>query len=267
MIRNFTKNKILWFLNALLSFIAALTGVFNTGIYDRVVSGTIMPGVFAQDLMTLVASCIILVLIFRTREADIIRQMVILGFLGFLFYAYGIYVIERLYNALYFLYMAIFGLSFYSIVYGVVSIREKAVRTVSQSRFIRNAAAGFLLFNALMFYPLWIGQLLPLIRAAERIEFLYSIYILDLCFIMPAFIIIAVMTLRNNGLGLLLTPSLCVMGFTLLFPLALAEFLKPLMYGMAIDTGGLALFLAISLVFGVLAVLYLLNIKISVLKT
>jgi len=173
------KNKVLWLLTATLPFIAALTGVVRPGIYDHLVAKTIMPGVFAQDLMTLAGSAVILILLFRRREADSMQYIMILGFMGYLFYAYGIYVIERVYTILYFLYMAIFGLSF------------------------------------------------------------YSIYILDLCFIMPAFIIVAVMTLKKRGLGFLLTPALYIMGFTLLFPLAQGEFIKPFLYDFLMDIAGL----------------------------
>ena len=113
----------------------------------------------------------------------------ILGILGYLFYAYGIYVIERVYNVLYYFYLAIFGLSFWSIVYGIASIRQEILQKVELSRLIRNISAGFSLFVALVFNALWIIQLLPLIKTGEKIEFLYSINILDLCFIMSTFMI------------------------------------------------------------------------------
>ena len=52
MIRDLGANKILWLLTALLSLLAALVGVLSPGIYNKVVSIDIMPGVFGQDLMT-----------------------------------------------------------------------------------------------------------------------------------------------------------------------------------------------------------------------
>lgn len=255
MIRNLGKNRILWLLVALLSLIAALVGVSNPGIYGHVVSTKIMPGVLSQDLMTIVASIIVLFLIVRIKEKDSIKQMVILGIIGYLFYGYGIYVIERLYNVLYFVYMAIFGLSFYSIVYSVANIRKEMLPNVQLPKPIRIVSVGFLLINPLIFYPLWISQLLPLIQSSQKIEFIYSIYILDLCFILPLFIIVAMMTAKNEGLGLLLTPALLVKGFTLLFSVALGGILKPL-YHKPGDTGEIWLFLSLSIVFLVLTVVY-----------
>lgn len=263
MIRNLGKNRILWLSTASLSLIAASVGAANPGIYDRVVSADVMLGVFSQDLMTVAASIIALFLAVRMGEEDSRSQVVILGILGYLFYGYGIYVIERVYNVLYLVYMAIFGLSFYSIAYGFANIRKEVLPYVQLPRLIRDASVGYMLLNPLIFYPLWISQLLHLIRSGRKIEFLYSIYILDLCFIMPLFIIVAVLTAKNEGLGLLIAPSLFVLGFTLLAPLALGEFFKPLLFDTPMDTAGMGLFLILSLAFLILAVANLRSLKIK----
>lgn len=79
---------------------------------------------------------------------------------------------------------------------------------------------------ALIFYPLWIGMLLPLMQTGEQIDSLYSIFVLDLCFIMPAFLILSVLTYRDHGTGLLLLPAIYVLGFTLIFSLAVGDLVK-----------------------------------------
>ncbi|TFC04389.1 hypothetical protein E3O42_05185 [Cryobacterium adonitolivorans] len=81
-------------------------------------------------------------------------------------------------------------------------------------------------------------MLIPLMRDRDQIDSLYSIFILDLGFIMPAFLILAVLALSNHGVGLVLLPSLYVLGFTLIFSLALAELVKPVV-GTAPDLLGL----------------------------
>ena len=113
MIGNMFANKVLWALTALLSLAAALVGVFSSDIYIKVVSPDIMPGVFGQDIMTIAASIIILILTVRIRPESWKKQVVIFGIIGYLFYAYGIYVIERVYTSMYLVYLAIFGLSFW----------------------------------------------------------------------------------------------------------------------------------------------------------
>ena len=80
---------------------------------------------------------------------------------------------------------------------------------------------------------------------------------------MPAFLIIAIKVAQNNGLGLLLAPALFVVGFTLLFPLVVGELLKPLVYRQSIDAAGMGLFLILSILFFVMAVVHLRKLKIS----
>jgi hypothetical protein len=72
--------------------------------------------------------------------------------------------------------MAIVALSFWSIVYGLVHIKPDVLQHVKASKWVRYLSAGCLLFTALLFYVLWSGQLLPLMRTGEKIESSYSIF-------------------------------------------------------------------------------------------
>ena len=60
---------------------------------------------------------------------------------------------------------------------------------------------------------------------------------------------------------MVLTPALYVLGFTLLFPVGLGEFIKP-SYNLPIDPFGVVLYLGIAELFLVLAVMYLRDLKI-----
>jgi hypothetical protein len=255
-------NKMLWIITALCSFAAALVGILNPVIYSKVINSEIMPAVMGQDLMTVLAAILILILAVLTKAGDSKKQVIILGILGYLFYAYGIYVVERIYNVLYYLYIVIFGLSFWSLVYGVLKIRGEDVQIIYVPALMRNISAGFSFLVALVFTILWVMQLLPLVITGEKIEFMYSIYILDLCFIMPAFVIVGVLVLRKARLGLLLVPAMFVLGFTLIFSLVLSESLKPL-FNDATSVGGIIPNLVLSLLFLVLACLYLWKLKFS----
>jgi hypothetical protein len=262
MIQKLSWNKILWLITASLSLIAALIGVFDPGIYNKVISKSLVPGTFSQDLMTIIASIILFLLTLFTKQEDAKKQIVVLGILGYLFYAYGIFVIERVYSILYLVYMAIFALSFWSLIYGVATIRQEILHTVTLTRPMRYVSVAGSLLQPLLFYPLWISALLPLMEAGRKIESLYSIYILDLCFIMPAFLILAIMTLKKRGLGLVLTPAMFILGFTLIFSLVIGELVKPL-YQQTPDISALTMSLLLSLLFLVLAGFHLWNLKIK----
>lgn len=256
MIQNLAKNKILWLLAASLSLIAASAGVLSPGVYSKVISTEMLPGTISQDLMTIVLAAIMLVLTVLVKEGSTRTQVVILGILGYLFYAYGIWVIERVYNMFYLLYMAIFTISFWSLVYALISIRQEALRKATMPNLVRNISVGFSVFTPLLFYPLWTGMLLPLMQTGRKIEFLYSVFILDMAFVMPAFIIVAFMAAKKQGWGLLLTPVLFVKGFTMLFSVGLGGILKPF-YGQTAAAGEVGFYIGLSLLYLALAALHI----------
>lgn len=118
-------------------------------------------------------------------------------------------------------------LSFWALIYAGTTF-GKETRAAALPRTLRLASAAGALLQPLIFYPLWIAMLLPLMRTGEQIDSLYSIFILDLCFIMPAFLILSILIFRSHKLGLILLPALYILGFTLIFSLAIGEIVKPL---------------------------------------
>ncbi|MEN8173608.1 MAG: hypothetical protein ABFS03_12115 [Chloroflexota bacterium] len=228
MIKNLRTNKILWILVAILSLIAALIGVFNQDVYSTVLRPDLLPGTISQDLITILAAMALVFLSLKTDDADTKKQIVVISLLAYIFYGYGIYVIERLYNSLYLLYMVIFSLSFWALVYSLLSINIDALKNIKAPNWIKNVSAGFLIFTALLFYFLWTSQLIPLMQTGEKIDFLYSIYILDMALVLPAILISAVLIIKKNSLGLVFAPILFIKAFTLLFSVGLGGLLKPL---------------------------------------
>ena len=144
----------------------------------------------------------------------------------------------------------------------MAKIRQEVLPTLKLSRLIRNISVGFSLLVAVIFEALWVLQLLPLMQAGEKIEFMYSIYILDICFIMPAFIIAAIMALREQKLGLIFIPALFVLGFILIFSLVVSEMVRPL-FQLDVNMSGMWPSLVLSIIFLVLAVFYLRGLKIN----
>ncbi len=252
MIRNLFINKLMWYAATVLSLIISLATLLNIGIYSKVVTQEVMPGIVSQDLITVIVSVFILGLLIRIKESSYKSQMILFSYMIYLFYVYGIYVIERFYNIFYFAYMLIFTLSFYSIIYSFVSIDNEATRGLKVSNLIRRISALFLLIIPIMFYSLWISKLIPLICNGTKIEFFYSVFILDLCFIMPFFLIISIMSFWNKSLGTILTPCGLVFGSVLLLSVGIGEILKPYFHA-TLDFGGICFYLGLAVVFGVLS--------------
>jgi hypothetical protein len=194
------------------------------------------------------------------RRVDPKSTLVALGLLGYLFYGYGIYVIERVYNVLYLNYLAVFGTSAWLLALGAVRlVRQVGDQASMPRRFARIAGAGALL-QPLVFYPLWVGMLIPLMVHRDQIDSLYSVFILDLVFIMPAFLMVAVGLFRTRGWALVLAPVMFVLGAVLIFSLALGELAKPA-FDSPITLTGLLPPALLTILFGVLAVVHLTRLR------
>ncbi len=256
MVNNLRLARVFWTVTTALAFLSALGGVLFRDIYVGLFRSDFLPGAFPQDVLTIIVCVFLFVLIAVTREDDVRRQIIIVGLLGSLFYLYGIFTIERVYNSFYLLYAAVFASSFWSIVYTLSGFRSAGFADLRLSSGIARTTAVVSILIAVVFTLLWTMALIPLMREHNRIEYLYSIYILDLCFVMPAFIITAVMSLRRMPLGILLAPAIMIMGFFVIFPLGLNELAKP-SAGMAANYGSMAVSFAFAFLMLALAMLQL----------
>ena len=238
MVRNLKLAKVFWTITTAFAFLAALAGVSFKGIYDDLFTPDFLPGAFPQDVLTILVCIFLFVLIAITKENDVKVQVVILGLLGSFFYLYGIFTIERVYTWFYLLYAAVFASSFWSIIYSLAGFRAEDFAQLRLKNGMLKTTAISSIFIAVIFTFLWTAALIPLMRDHNRIEYLYSIYILDLCFVMPAFFMTAIMSLRRMPLGIMMAPAIMILGFFVIFPLGLNELAKP-SAGMAINYGSM----------------------------
>lgn len=232
------SDRIGWLVAGTLSVVTAGWGLLDPDMYLGLVAPATRPGALSQDVITLIAGLTLCGLAAVPKRVDPRPDLVALGLLGYLFYGYGIYVIERVYNALYLNYLTIFGMAAWFLVLGAIDVvRRTADRASLARRFRRVSAAGALL-QPLIFYPLWISMLIPLMVNRQQIDSLYSIFILDLVFIMPGFLLVAIGQLLDRGWAVVLAPVMFVLGAVLIFSLALGELVKPA-FGAPITIAGL----------------------------
>ena len=262
MLNNLKTNKILWIITTSLTLVVALIGVILPHIYDDVFPKEFILGALPQDVLTILICLVLFVVISKVKEDNVKFQIVIIGVISSFFYLYGIFTIERVYNFLYILYVAIFAMSFWSVLYGFMNIRKEVCRKATLSKAMTQTSAISGIVIAALFTFLWIAALVPLIRDHNRIEFLYSIYILDLCFVMPAFFLTAIMSLRKNGLGLVLMPAIYILGFFVIFPLGLGELAKPF-HGQIANYGTMMVSFAFSAYMLTVGLVQLLKLKIK----
>ena len=262
MIKNLNLNKKLWLITASLSLFVSLIGLINQSIYSKVVSQEILPGVVSQDLITFIISFLLIFIALRVKKKEIKVQIIALSFLAYIFYAYSIYAIEQLYNSFYLFYLLLTSLSFWSIVVALANYDNSYFEELNLNKYIQYLTIIFLILIPILFYFLWGSQLLPLMLSGEKQEFTFSIYILDLVFVLPAMLITVVMLIKKKPLGILLAPLLFFKAFTLLFSVALGSFLRPL-YNVNFSAEEAFFYLILSLSFLSLSLLNFQQLKIK----
>lgn len=266
MLKKLSLQKLSWFIIGILSLYASLMGVTKPAVYSKVVTPQWLPGTISQDIITVFVSFLLLFLTITVKPKHVRLHIVVLSILFYLFYAYGIFVIERLYNSLYLIYMAILGISFWSIVYAFISLNYDLLKKINIPDTIRIISIVFSFLIILLFFTLWTSQLLILMDARKKIEFGYSIYILDLIFVLPALAISGELATKKRGLGIILQPILFIKAFTLLFSVGFGGVLKPL-YKQPVNSIETTFYIGLSVIFFMLAVIYLIKLKVSPEKT
>src|SRR5579859_4467836 len=114
-----------WALTGLLTLVAAVSGVAFPSLYSGLVQVPYLPGAYSQDAISIAEALVLLWLAVNATPAHPKLELIALGVLGYLAYVYGIYVIERVYNGLYLVYMAVFALSFWSVVYEALALARR----------------------------------------------------------------------------------------------------------------------------------------------
>jgi hypothetical protein len=223
MIRNLAFNRILWLLTAALSLIVSVIGVLFQNIYDEVVAISIMPGVFGQDLITIIASVLILILVMLSKQGSNNKTLIILGLMCYLFYAYALYTIQGVLSVLYILYLIICGLAFWSIVYSLININYEKGSEIRIPESLRYISALVAILTAIIFAVMWIIMIIAFFLTGDSTGMLIAVFVLDICFILPSFAIIGIMLLKKRNAGLWLMPSMFVFGFVLMFSLVVSE--------------------------------------------
>ncbi len=261
-----TTLKVLSISIAISALVASTTGIISPGIYKSIVSDKEMPFIFAQDLISFTAAILLLVITFFGKKENVKLNIIRIGMIGFLFYAYGPYVMGTLYNYFYFLYISVFGLSIFYFINAFTGIEyERFDFSIPNS--LRIIIAIYCAIVAVFFAPQWIAAILNNIHTNLRPEvsgfaFSYYVYMLDLCFVLPVCALASVFLFQKKTLGVLLGGIISIKGFTLMLSVALGFICLPLFHQNS-DAGNVALFSILSFVFLVLSFFYFFYTKVK----
>ncbi len=200
---NQSDRRILFLLSGLAAFITlgvAGYSLANLSVYQPGTPEKLLPGAASQDIVSLVAAIGLIVCILFIRRGSGSTWLIWVGLLGYLFYAYALYNFERLYNPLFLFYIAILGLTVYSLIGFFMRADLTAIRAKDGRNPLRRGAAVLFLVLVAMFVFLWLSILLPAMRSRIPPDG-STIFVLDLAFFLPLLTIEAGLLFKKAALG------------------------------------------------------------------
>ncbi|HNS24556.1 MAG: hypothetical protein QM405_03760 [Euryarchaeota archaeon] len=200
---------------ALLSAIAALSGLFRKGLYSQ---ETISMGAQAmgQDLATLLLAIPLLLLsLYLVGQKSLKGQMIWMGSVFYFLYTYASLSFLATYNQLFLVYVAIFSLSLYTFIYGLLSLDASALKHSIKTGNATRVAAIFIIVMATMLAFMWLNMIIGslLSGSAPAVLETYTTLVvqaLDLGVLVPAAIIAGLLLLKRRSWGYVLTSILIV---------------------------------------------------------
>ncbi len=204
-----------------LAAVAGIGGIFDPSIYAQEHPSWAAQGM-GQDVATVaVVLPVFVVVLFLVRKGSIGAVLVWLGLLIYTAYSYALYAFFMHMGWLFLVYVALLGLSFYSIIGIVLFLQNDRDERIEQQSFTYWPSV-YLLVNGVLFGTLWLLEILPNMvsgqvpASARDVGFWVNpVHVMDLAFILPAMVVIARLALKKQYNGLLLTVPLIVFAITM----------------------------------------------------
>jgi hypothetical protein len=193
---------------SLLATIASLAGLFASSPYALETENWKLQAQ-AQDIGNLIGVLVLIVSAVMARKGSFRAYLVWLGMLFYFLYAYIIYAVAVHFNSLFLVYVAVLGLTLFTIIAalsrGLVNL---SVPDLSARRF-----AGYTLIGVgVLFGLLWLSELVPALISGKVPQSLQDaglwvdpVHVLDLSTVLPGFIATGYLAIKKRGTGLYFT--------------------------------------------------------------
>ncbi len=195
------------------------SGIISILVVVSSVTGLVDPLVYAketenwagqakgQDLGNLIAAVVLVVAAVRYRNGSLRAGLIWLGTLLYLIYAFIVYAIAVHLNHLFLIYVAVLGLSAWTVLFNVTHLRRESVLHPTDRSL--KFAAWVIIVTGVLFAGLWLSELLPALLTgsvpaslSEAGLWVNPIHVIDLAMVLPGFIISGVEALRRGAHGL-----------------------------------------------------------------
>lgn len=167
-------------------------------------------------------------------------------------YANAIYAFGSVYNILFFCYLAIMSLSLFI---GISIVSDMIKRSENTKPIIRYAIPIFLLVTTILLATIWSSEVVSHISAGTKARETV-IYVMDLSFVLPAFTISAIMMIKKQPAGVILSGVCLTKAVTIGLSIICGQLIK-YFSGFAIDTFLAGFFGIFTLMAAILFVVYL----------
>ena len=197
--------------------VVSFSGAFIAEIYQHETSSLAAQGA-GQDIFDLfvIVPLILISLFYASRGAGT-ALFLLGGTVFYIMYSFFIYSFGIHFNSLFLFYCFTLGLSFYLFVIIINELMLKDIETWFGGNIPVRSTAAFLIIVAVMFYILWLSDIIPAILSNSAPSSVNSdslmvnpVHVMDLAFILPGLIITAVLLIKKRRLGIILTPILLI---------------------------------------------------------
>jgi hypothetical protein len=202
---------------ALLIAIASILGILVEDIYSKEVAEYAAQGV-GQDVINLfIVVPILLIAAVMIKKESKVWHFVWIGSMIYTVYSYAVYCFGVHFNALFLLYIAIFGLSFYLLIGLIITINPEQIKSWFDEKTPIKMISMFLFIVAGLFYLIWLKDIVPALIDAEVPELVKEynlptnpIHVLDLALALPGIMISSFLFRKKQALGYVLAPAFVV---------------------------------------------------------
>ena len=165
----------------------------------------------AQDLVNLVAFLALAILAILAVRGSLRAYLAWLGVVAYGTYTYAIYAFALHFGPLFLVHVAVFGMSIYTLIVGLMRIDYELVKEVFTEHVPRRFIASLLITIGAFFYLLWLASVIPSLIAGETPEEIVKaglltnpVHVLDMAVLLPAMLLAGFLLLRQRAFGYVL---------------------------------------------------------------
>jgi hypothetical protein len=193
----------------------SVLGLARQGVYAEL-TDVFRPQALAQDVVNLaLVSPAMIVLAVLALRGSLRAYLVWLGVVAFTAYNYVIYAFAIPFGPLYFVWLAVLGMSIWALIGGLATLDTSAVETRCRPGRTSVVAALTLIVVGLCFAGIWLIEDIPAFLGGDTPQSVVDIaaptnpvHILDLAFFLPAVFVSGALLLRRRPLGWATAPGL-----------------------------------------------------------